>query len=145
MSGINRDKSRQNYTQEYFTCTEFVEEVLDRVESAKEDIFTNPNNKILDNACGDGQFLTEIVIRKIERSGCSLEHALLTTYGVDIMPDNIELCKKRLAGPSPTQEILDILEKNIVCADALTYHYRFDNTPPDMDETKKIAAQFFDW
>jgi hypothetical protein len=35
------------------------------------------------------------------------------------------LCKKRLAGPNPTQEILDILDKNIVCADALTYDYSF--------------------
>jgi hypothetical protein len=145
MDGINRDKSRQESTQEYFTCREFVEEVLDRVENAKVDIFTNPNNKILDNAAGDGQFLTEIVIRKMERSGCTLEQALSTTYGVEIMSDNVELCKKRLAGPEPTQEILDILERNIVCADALTYHYRFDGTSADVTPMQLPASEFFNF
>ena len=35
--------------------------------------------------------------------------------------------RKRLAGPNPTQEILDILDKNIVCANALTYDYSLVN------------------
>jgi hypothetical protein len=61
----------------------------------------------------------------MERSESSLEEALSTTYGVDIMEDNIKLCKERLAGPNPTKEVLDILDKNIVCADALKYDYSF--------------------
>ena len=127
MSNINRNKNRQNQTQEYFTCLELVNEILDRVEHAKPDIFSNHTYKLIDNAAGDGQFLTEIVIRKLERSGCTLEQALSTTYGVELMEDNIKLCKERLAGPNPNQKILDILDKNIVCADALTYDYMFDN------------------
>jgi hypothetical protein len=55
------------------------------------------------------------------------------------------LCKERLAGPNPTPEILDILDKNIVCADALTYHYRFDGTPSDVTETELKMSQFFDF
>ena len=31
MSNINRNKNRQNLTQEYFTCLELVNEILDRV------------------------------------------------------------------------------------------------------------------
>lgn len=142
MKGIDRDKSRQDSTQEWFTCQEFVEEVLDRVENAKADIFLNPTKTLLDNAAGDGQFLTEIVIRKMERSGCTLEQALSTTYGVELMEDNVELCKERLAGPTPTQEILDILDKNIVCADALTYHYRFDGTHPTSSYTEIKLDEF---
>jgi len=47
------------------------------------------------------------------------------------MEDNVKLCKERLGGPTPTQEILDILDKKYkFCADALKYHYRFDGTPP---------------
>jgi hypothetical protein len=125
MNGIDRNQDRKNSTQEYFTCLEFVNEVLDRVEYAKEDIFSNPSKQLIDNAAGDGQFLTEMVIRKMERSGCTLAQALSTTYGVELMEDNVKLCKERLAGPNPTQEILDILDKNIVCADALTYDYSF--------------------
>ena len=45
MSGIDRSKNRQDKTQEYFTPTEFVNEVLDRVEYAKEDIFLNQTYK----------------------------------------------------------------------------------------------------
>ena len=61
----------------------------------------------------------------MERSNCTLEKALSTTYGVELMEDNVKLCKERLAGPNPTQEILDILDNNIVCHDALTYDYSF--------------------
>lgn len=142
MEGIERDKSRQDSTQEWFTCQELVEEVLDAVENAKEDIFQDYTKKLLDNAAGDGQFLTEIVIKKMEISGCTLEQALSTTYGVELMEDNVKLCKERLAGPNPTQEILDILDKNIVCADALTYHYRFDGTPSDVSDIEVKLNQF---
>ena len=62
----------------------------------------------------------------MERSGCSLEQALSTIYGVELMEDNIVECKKRLAGPDPTPEIIEILNKNIVCYDALKYDYTFD-------------------
>ena len=142
MSGIDRNKNRQDKTQEYFTSTDFVNEVLDRVEYAKEDIFLNKENKLLDNAAGDGQFLTEIVIRKMERSGCTLQQALSTTYGVELMEDNVKLCKERLAGPKPTEEIWTILDTNIVCADALTYHYRFDGTHPTGSYTEIKLDEF---
>jgi hypothetical protein len=125
MTGVERDKNRKDSTQEYFTSTEFVNEVLDNIEKSKPELFFNIEKTFIDNAAGDGQFLTEIVIRKMERSGCSLEQALSTTYGVELMKDNVKLCKERLAGPNPTQEILDILNRNIVCADALKYDYSF--------------------
>jgi hypothetical protein len=125
MTGVERDKNRKDSTQEYFTSTEFVNEVLDNIEKTKPELFFNIEKTFIDNAAGDGQFLTEIVIRKIARSGCSLAQALSTTYGVELMEDNVKLCKERLAGPNPTQEILDILNKNIVCADALKYDYSF--------------------
>ena len=125
MSGIDRDKLRVKKTAEVFTPQPLVIEMLDKLESENPELFTDPDKTFIDNSCGDGEFLGEIVIRKIERSGCPLEQALSTTYGVDLMEDNIEECKKRLAGPNPTEEILYILNKNIVCADGLTYDYSF--------------------
>jgi type I restriction-modification system DNA methylase subunit len=101
---IDRTKKRKGKTQEYFTPTELVQEMLDKMELSKPDLFTDENKTLIDNAAGDGQFLTQIVIRKMERSGCSLEKALSTTYGVELM---------------------DILNTNIVCHDALTYDYSF--------------------
>ena len=44
---------------------------------------------------------------------------------------------------SQAKEIWNILDKNIVCADALTYHYRFDVTPPTMTESELISREFF--
>ena len=125
MSGIERNNLRVKETAEVFTPTFKVQEMLDAIEVENPNIFTDENKTFLDNSCGDGQILSEVVIKKIQQSKCSLEQALITTYGVELMADNVKLCKKRLAGPNPTQEILDILDNNIVCADALEYNYSF--------------------
>jgi len=126
MSGIDRDKLRVKKTAEVFTPQQLVVEMLDKLESEKPELFTDPTKTFIDNSCGDGEFLGEVVIRKMERSNCSLEQALSTTYGVDLMEDNIEECKKRLMGPNPTPELRKIVDKNIVCHDGLTFDYNFD-------------------
>jgi hypothetical protein len=126
MSGVERNKLRIKQTAEFFTPTKLVEEMLDKLEEIDPTLFSDFTKTFLDNSCGDGQFLSEIVIRKMERSGCSLEQALNTIYGVELMEDNVIECRKRLAGPDPTTEILEIVNKNIVCHDALTYDYSFE-------------------
>lgn len=125
MSGVERDKNRIKQTAEVFTTTPLVQEMLDKLEEQDPTLFSNFGRTFLDNSCGDGQFLSEVVIRKIEKSNCTLEQALSTTYGVDLMEDNVNECRRRLAGPNPTPEILEIVNKNIVCHDALTYDYNF--------------------
>ena len=129
MSGVERDKHRIKQTAEVFTPTPLVQEMLDKLEEQDPTLFTDPNKTFLDNSCGDGQFLSEVIIRKIEKSNCTIVQALSTTYGVDLMEDNINECKRRLAGPNPTPDILKILNKNIVCHDALTYDYNFEENP----------------
>jgi hypothetical protein len=125
MSGVERDKQRVKETAEVFTPSSLVQEMLDKLEEQDPSLFSDPTKTFLDNSCGDGQFLSEVIIRKMERSGCSLEQALSTTYGVEFMEDNVIECRKRLAGPDPTPEILEIVNKNIVHHDALTYDYSF--------------------
>ena len=129
MSGIQRDTLRVKQTAEVFTPTPLVQKMLDKLEVKDPTVFLDPNKTFLDNSCGDGQFLSEVVIRKINNSSCSLEQALKTTYGVELMEDNVNECKKRLSGPNPTPEILEIVNKNIVCHDALTYDYNFEEKP----------------
>ena len=143
MSGIERDRLRQKETAEVFTPTYYVQEILDEEEQNSPNMFKDWSNTYMDNSCGDGQFLSEVIIRKMERSNCTLEQALSTTYGVEFMEDNVKLCKERLAGPNPTQEIWDILDRNIVHADALTYHYRFDGTSPTISENELKSQEFF--
>lgn len=125
MSGVQRNKLRVKQTAEVFTPTPLVQEILNKLEQEDSTLFSDPTKTFLDNSCGDCQFLSEVVIRKMEKSGCSLEEALKTTYGVELMSDNVIECRKRLAGPNPTPEILEIVNKNIVCHDALTYDYKF--------------------
>ena len=128
MSGVERDKIRIKTTAEVFTPTTLVQEMLDQLETQEPELFKDPTKTFLDNSCGDGQFLSEVVIRKIERSGCTLAQALSTTYGVEIMEDNVTECKRRLVGPQPTDELWEIVNRNIVCHDALTYNYEFNET-----------------
>jgi hypothetical protein len=125
MSGVERDKLRVKQTAEVFTNTPLVQEMLTELEKQDPSIFSDPSKTFLDNSCGDGQFMSEVVIKKMETSGCSLIQALSTTYGVELMEDNVIECRARLAGPNPTPEILEIVNRNIVHHNALTYHYMF--------------------
>ena len=124
MSGVERDQIRIKSTNEVFTPTAEVQRSLDKL---PKEVFTDPSKTYLDPSCGDGQFLGEVLIRKIE-NGIDFEQALSTIYGVDIMQDNVDLCRERLL--CGQEHLRHIVEKNIVCADALRYHYRFDGSDP---------------
>ena len=124
MTGVERDRARIKATGEVFTPTELVQEMIAELESQNSTLFTDATKTFIDNSCGDGQILSEVVIRKME-CGSTLDEALATTYGVDLMPDNVEACRARLAGPNPSESRLEIVNRNIVCANALTYDYSF--------------------
>jgi len=130
MSGIERDKLRVKATGEVFTPTELVREVLADIPCSQ---FTDPTNTFLDPSSGDGQFLGEVLIRKME-NGSTFEQALSTVYGVEMQEDNVKLCQERLL--CGREDLRHIVEQNIVNADALRYHYRFDSSHPYDDETK---------
>ena len=119
MSGAERDTTRVKATGEVFTPTLLVQEVLNQL---PQDLFINPTKTFLDPACGDGQFLSEVLIRKLE-NGIDFETALSTIYGVDLMPDNVKLTQDRLL--CGQEHLRHIVEKNIVEADGLEYKYLF--------------------
>jgi type I restriction-modification system DNA methylase subunit len=119
MSGVERDQARVKATGEIFTPTPLVQEILDQLPP---EVFTDPTKTFLDPSCGDGQFLSEVLIRKLE-AGQDFETALSTIYGVDLMQDNVDLCRERLL--CGREDLRPIVERNIVCHDALTYDYEF--------------------
>jgi type I restriction-modification system DNA methylase subunit len=119
MSGVDRDTLRIKSSGEVFTPTFLVQQILDSLDQS---LFTNSVKTFLDPACGDGQFLSEVLIRKLE-NGIDFETALSTIYGVDLMPDNVKLCQDRLL--CGHEELRHIVEKNIVEADGLKYDYLF--------------------
>ncbi len=123
MSGIERNKLRVKATQEVFTPTSLVQTILDELPN---DYFTDPTKTVIDNSCGDGQFLSEVLIRKVS-NGIDFETALSTLYGVDLMEDNVALCRERLL--CGREDLRHIVETNIVCKNGLTYDYSFN--PPE--------------
>ena len=122
MSEIERDRVRVKSTGEVFTPTPLVQEILDQLPLEE---FTDPSKTFLDPSCGDGQFLGEVLIRKMEH-GADFETALSTVFGVDIMPDNVALCRERLL--CGQDHLRHIVERNIVCHDGLIYDYSFNGT-----------------
>lgn len=131
MSGIQRESSRIKSTGEVFTPTHTAQHMINNMD---QELFTNPKKTILDHSCGDGQLLGESLIHKIE-NGSTFEQALSTVYGVDLMQDNVDLCRERLL--CGREDLRHIVEQNIVCADGLRYHYRFDGSHPYDDEQKE--------
>lgn len=136
-------KSRQRVADhgEVFTNPREVNAMLDLV---RDESF-RLDSRFLEPACGDGNFLIEILRRKLSllqdtKSQTEWEFQSLiavgSCYGIDILPDNAEACRNRLEeyvlSQHPTSERLPVdspyllslrymLRKNIVCGDALTY------------------------
>lgn len=126
MSGVIRDSVRVKATAEVFTPTKDVQRYLDLL---PQELFLNPDENFLDYACGDGQFLSEALIRKLEHLGkekitdIEFEQALSTIYGVDLMIDNVDLCRERLL--CGQNHLRHIVEQNIYQADGLKFSYDF--------------------
>ena len=132
MSGVEREKTRVKATGEVFTPNSLVEQRLDTLDPNE---FVDPTKTFLDPSCGDGQFLASVLYRKLQ-NGIDFETALRTIYGVDLMQDNVELCRERLL--CGREDLRHVVEQNIVCADGLRYHYRFDDSHPYDDEQSEI-------
>ena len=131
----NKTQERIKKTGEVFTPLHLVSEMLDKL---PEDQWADSSKTFIDPACGNGNFLVEVVRRKIE-SGAQPLHALMTTYGVDIMPDNITECQQRLvrvahelsgAGSIPVTFSLAV-RRNIKLGDTLSFEIDdiFDKKP----------------
>lgn len=126
MSGVQRNQARIRATAEIFTPNDIVERMVTSIGLEK---IRDPNKRIIDPACGDGQFLAYILWCRI-KAEVPLEKALATLFGIDIMEDNVNLCIKRLSCGSDNEKILGILKNNITEQDALRrFAERMDDKP----------------
>ena len=139
MSGVERDRARVIATGEVYTPTD---EVMKFIKEIPDSIWQDPKSTFADTeGCGDGQFLGEILIKRVQ-SGIDFETALSTIYGVDIMEDNVEVCKQRLL--CGQDQLRHIVDNNIVCANADTYHGRFDGSDPGKSNQDMHLDSLFD-
>ena len=137
-----KSKERVRERGEVFTAEREVKAMCDLVKDETERI----DSRFLEPACGDGNFLAEILTRKLEvvkrkykKSTLDYEKnavlAISSVYGVDIMQDNVLACRDRLfklwdkeykavckkdCNDQTREAVKFILTKNIVCGNALT-------------------------
>ena len=142
-------KSRERVQQhgEVFTNEREVNAMLDLVKHETERI----DSRFLEPACGDGNFLAEILRRKLrvcrnfveQGKNTQLEYeknavlAVSSIYGIELLADNAQTCRERLFtifseeyhalyGTNVKQDCLEsiryLLSKNIIIGNALTYH-----------------------
>ena len=126
MSGVKRDRARIKATAEVFTPDEMVRQLVFR--HGKDDV-SDPEKRIIDSACGDGQFLAYILYCRLEAEVPLLD-ALKTLYGIEKMADNVMMCRQRLNCGHGNGSVFEVINRNTVHADALTYHMRFDGSSP---------------
>jgi len=146
MNSIKQERqavSRKRITDhgEVYTAKREVNAMLDLVKQETERI----ESRFLEPACGTGNFLTEILDRKLRlvenryhKSQLEFERnaalAMSSIYGIDILEDNVAECRKRLfdifdqkytnlfkeaAKKECRDAVKYILEKNIIWGDAL--------------------------
>ena len=137
-----KSKERVAAHGEVFTAEREVKAMCDLVAAQCD----NVDATFLEPACGNGNFLSEILGRKLQRVSKDAGsdrltwewlsvRAVTSLYGVDIMQDNCEECRNRLyeqwdrayktackrdCSKETRESVLYILSKNIVCGNALT-------------------------
>lgn len=141
MSDLIKSKKRVEEHGEVFTAEREVKAMCDLVA----DECLRIDSRFLEPACGEGNFLIEVLQRKLSSIPIKYKkvpyefelltiHALTSLYGVDILQDNVELCRDRLykywnsiyvAVCKPSDDTVQkvaryILEKNIICGNALS-------------------------
>jgi hypothetical protein len=133
-------KSKQRVADhgEVFTPPWMVEAMLDLVKGETERI----DSRFLETACGDGNFLVQILQRKLAavefkygKSEFERRHyallALMCIYGIELLPDNIDDCRANLLkifaeylNLTPVDDLhraaFYVLSQNLVHGDALT-------------------------
>lgn len=103
---------------EVFTPDNLVKEALDELERCSPQAFKVVCYRYIDTSCGSGNFLVEVLQRKMDMMDGEPTVALKTIYGVDIQEDNVYACRRRLleiAGDTP--EHREIVQQTIVQGD----------------------------
>jgi len=126
---------------EVFTPESLVEEMLSKLPV---DYFTSADKTMLDNSCGNGNFLVKILELRMKNNITQID-ALKTIYGIELDPVNANECRTRLSLGSKDVEIWKVLQHNIVCANALDANHNGWNDVGYMWEGKKPEQKFLDY
>lgn len=119
-----KSKKRVRKFAEVFTPEWIVKDMCSLI---PKDVLENIETTILEPSCGNGNFLIEILSRKLKlcTSQEQAETALNSITGIDIQSDNCAESRERMKqiltdhGFKITKNVVKILDKNIICGDSL--------------------------
>lgn len=94
---MSKSQQRIKKTGEIFTPTPLVKEILNKL---PQEVWTDPSKTFLDPACGNGQFLIQVLKKKlvsftnlndmeVEQQEFLINQIIQTVYGIDLMVDNV--------------------------------------------------------
>lgn len=159
---MNRD--RINTFGEVFTSENEVRDMLDIINNETQRI----DSRFLEPACGDGNFLAEVLRRKlkvVERKYKSNQSdferysfiSVSSIYGVEILYDNVMKCRKRLLkifeeiynnnysksiNRNFIEAIYFLLTRNILWGDALSFKDIENNEPIIFSEWTLVSGSY---
>ena len=128
--GIARSKERITKNGEVFTPRSLVEKMMNKIPEEK---WKDPNSVWLEPTFGTGHPLTCMLARRIAQ-GDQPTQAVKTLYGVELMQDNVDLCKDRIREVLRANKVKidkkvnDIIDHNFVCSDF--FKWDFENWCP---------------
>ena len=127
-------------SQEYFTPSSLVSKMCDKIPSTD---WSNPTKTFLEPCFGNGNFLVEIIRRRIVDYSIDWKIVLNNLYGVELMSDNVQEAKDRIIELLKSlnidfneQEARDIMDKNLVCSDF--FKWDFENWRPISERSKEL-------
>ena len=127
-------------TQEFFTPSSLVSKMCDKIPSTD---WSNPTKTFLEPCFGNGNFLVEIIRRRIVDYSIDWKIVLNNLYGVELMPDNVQEAKDRIIELLKSlnidfneQEARDIMNHNLVCSDF--FKWDFENWRPISEGSKEL-------
>ena len=123
--GITRSKERITKNGEVFTPKALVEKMMDKIPVEK---WSDPDATFLEPTFGSGNMLICMLERRIA-SGIEPIQAVKTLYGVELMQDNVDLCKDRIREVLRANKVKidkkvnDIIDHNFVCSDFFKWDF----------------------
>lgn len=123
--GITRSKERITKNGEVFTPKALVEKMMDKIPVEK---WSDPEATFLEPTFGSGNMLICMLERRIA-SGVEPIQAIKTLYGVELMQDNVDLCKDRIREVLRANKVKidkkvnDIIDHNFVCSDFFKWDF----------------------
>lgn len=138
--GITRSKERITKNGEVFTPRSLVEKMMDKIPEEK---WKDPNSVWLEPTFGSGNMLICMLERRIA-SGVEPVQAVKTLYGVELMQDNVDLCKDRIREVLRSNKVKidkkvnDIIDHNFVCSDFFKWDFENWRSKEEVVETNGL-------